>query len=577
MPPEFVNEKLPAEVLSKLASFRDSGTFCDVVLEADSSSNAKSESTSPTFVRAHKNVLAAASPYFREALSSDSYVECKEIRVVVKDIDGKTMGLLVDYMYTGRLDIDEKNVRALFGAAKILQLDCIRNECLRYLKGHLSVSNWMETATFAKAQNCTELDDAAALFAGQHFGELVESEALLAMDESSFLHFISDDRLNSKDAVFEAVINWVKHDSSRRASLPNVLVGVRLPLISREFLLDRVYTEPMIQGSPACIAMLGAVFHNTLSKNKTSEIPGSWYRRRQTPHYKMILIAGGRSNDCSFLADVNIYDPYSQQWTSAAPLLRARCGLGMATVGDSIYAVGGEDASYTLQSVEIYDVQRNSWRAGPKMQRCRQALGVTALDGIIFAVGGRDGGYTFREAEMLDPRQGKWISLPSMLNGRHNFVLAAVNGLLYAAGGDSDRQNINSVEVYDPRACRWTAAQPMLKKRYAAAATIFRDQIVVVGGADEKYSDFSSAEMLTDNGWTFLPGMSVPRRNLGVVDVDGSLFAFGGHNGYDYHSSIEYFDSTRWEMLQACQDATEECLLRNHTPAMSPIVWKHLT
>ncbi|WKX93976.1 hypothetical protein Q1695_011328 [Nippostrongylus brasiliensis] len=291
----------------------------------------------------------------------------------------------------------------------------------------------------------------------------------------------------------------------------------------------------------------------------------------------MIMIAGGVIECGSYLADVNIYDPYSQRWTPAAPLLHPRSDFGMATVGDSVYAVGEEDAFYTPQSVEICDVQRNSWRAGPKMQRCRQALGVTALDGIIFAVGGRDGGYTFREAEMLDPRQGKWISLPSMLNGRHNFVLAAVNGLLYAAGGDSDRQNINSVEVYDPRACRWTAAQPMLKKRYAAAATIFRDQIVVVGGADEKYSDLSSAEMLTDNGWTFLPGMSVPRRNLGVVDVDGSLFAFGGHNGYDYHSSIEYFDSTRWEMLQACQDATEECLLRNHTPAMSPIVWKHLT
>ncbi|WKX93996.1 hypothetical protein Q1695_011340 [Nippostrongylus brasiliensis] len=96
---EFVNEKLPAEILSKLASNRESGTFCDVILEVDSSSKAKSEATSPTSVRAHKNVLAAASPYFRETLSSDSYVERKEIRVVVKDIDGKTLRVLVDYMY----------------------------------------------------------------------------------------------------------------------------------------------------------------------------------------------------------------------------------------------------------------------------------------------------------------------------------------------------------------------------------------------------------------------------------------------------------------------------------------------
>ncbi|WKX93994.1 hypothetical protein Q1695_011339 [Nippostrongylus brasiliensis] len=342
MPPEFFNEKLPAEVLSKLASFRESGTFCDVILEADSSSRAKSDATSPTSVRAHKLVLAAASPYFRETLSSGSYVECKEIRVVVKDIDDKTLRLLVDYMYTGRLDIDEKNVQALFGAAKILRLDSFHGE----------------------------------------------------------------------DAVFEAVINWVKHDSSRRASLPNVLVGVRLPLISREFLLDRVYNEPLIRESSACIAMLGAVFHNMLSKNKTSRVPENWYRRRQTSHSKMILIAGGLPR--SYGADVNIYDPCSQHWTPAAPLLQPRSDFGMATVGDSIYAVGGEDASYTLRSVEIYDVQRNSWRAGPKMQHCRQALGVTALDGIIFAVGGKGGGHIFREAEMLDPRQGGGIRSSSM-------------------------------------------------------------------------------------------------------------------------------------------------------------------
>ncbi|WKX94009.1 hypothetical protein Q1695_011346 [Nippostrongylus brasiliensis] len=253
MPSELINEKLPAEVLSKMASFRESGTFCDVILEADSSSKDKSEPTSSTSVRAHKLVLAAASPYFRETLSRGSFVDSKEIRIVVEDIDGKTLRVLVDYMYTGSLNINEKNVRVLFAAAEILHLDFIRSECSRYLKEHLSLSNWMEIAVFAKTHNCTELDDAALLFARQHFG---------------------------------------------RASLSNVLVGVRLPLMSREFLLDRVYNEPM-----------------------------------------RIMVAGGAPDIVSRLADVNIYDPYSQQWTSAASLLRPRRDFGMATVGDSMLLV----------------------------------------------------------------------------------------------------------------------------------------------------------------------------------------------------------------------------------------------
>ncbi|WKX94010.1 hypothetical protein Q1695_011347 [Nippostrongylus brasiliensis] len=151
------------------------------------------------------------------------------------------------------------------------------------------------------------------------------------------------------------------------------------------------------------------------------------------------------------------------------------------------------------------------------MQCCRYGLGVTALNGTIFAVGGWNGGQTLREAEMLDPRQGKWISLPSMMNGRYHFGLAAVNGLLYAAGGDSGGQILDSI--------------------------------------------------LTDNGWTFLPEMSIPRKGLGVVNVDGSLFAFGGYSSEGYLSSIEY-----WEFGP---DAARKCLLRNHTHAMSRILWIH--
>ncbi|WKX93985.1 hypothetical protein Q1695_011333 [Nippostrongylus brasiliensis] len=231
-------------------------------------------------------------------------------------------------------------------------------------------------------------------------------------------------------------------------------------------------------------------------------------------------------------------------------MLESRAGFGIAAVRDSFYAVGGGSKHVYLRSVEIYDLERNWWRPGPEMQRRRFCLGVTALNGTIFAVGGEDGCQISCETEMLDPRQRKWISLPSMTNERFQFGLAAANGLLYAAGGDSGRGILDSVEVYDPRAGRWTTAQPMLKKRYHASVTVFRDQIVVVGGSDENGMVISSAEMLTDNGWKCFPEMSLPKEGHGVVNVDGSLFSFGGYDGGKFLSCIEYldFNSSRWEM-----------------------------
>ncbi|WKX94096.1 hypothetical protein Q1695_011391 [Nippostrongylus brasiliensis] len=281
-----------------------------------------------------------------------------------------------------------------------------------------------------------------------------------------------------------------------------------------------------------------------------SNIIESWYRRRQTPRSKLIMIAGGRSDDFSYLAGVDIFDAYSQQWIPAAPLLSPRCNFGMATVDDSVYAVGGSDPFDTVRSIEIYDSQRNSWRDGPEMLRRRMGLGVTALNETIFAVGGWDGRQISCEVEMLDPRQGEWILLPSMRNNRLFCGVAPVNGHLYATGGEYEGEILNSVEVYDPRAYRWSAAEPMLLEHNLAGATVFCDQLVVVGGCYEDGMGIPHGEMLTGNGWTFLPQMSQPRGGLGVVDVDGSLIAFGGVNGDDHLSSIEYWEYglTEWEM-----------------------------
>ncbi|WKX94108.1 hypothetical protein Q1695_011396 [Nippostrongylus brasiliensis] len=290
-----------------------------------------------------------------------------------------------------------------------------------------------------------------------------------------------------------------------------------------------------------------------LSANKTSEIPESC---RQTPHSKMIMIAGGGAGRATYVADVNIYDPYNQQWIPAAPLLQPRCDFGMATVGDSIYAVGGLGPRpfYALRSVEIYDSQTNRWRAGPEMKRVRCCLGVAALDRIIFAVGGEDNSQAGCTAEMLDPRVGNWMYLRSMSKCRTELALAASNGYLYAVGGRNERHTFKSVEVYDLRARRWTTAQPMPNRHRHGCATVFRDQIVIIGGFQKGKGVLRSAKMLTDDGWMSLPEMSVRREGLGVVNVDGSLFAFGGRDGSRSLSCIEYLglDSDQWEMSQAC-------------------------
>ncbi|ETN76071.1 kelch repeat protein [Necator americanus] len=298
----FVNDRLSGEFFHNLTSLRRCDELCDVVLEAYGPSDAggaESESAPPTIIAAHKVVLAAACPYFR------------------------------------------------------------------FLLEQLDATNCLGIASFAQTHNCTQLAHAAQMFTHQHFRMLIESEEMLTMDEASFTQLISDDRLTTEgeEAVFEAVINWVKYDPSRKSSLPNVLAAVRLPLISQEFLLDRAYQEPLIQESPACIAMLCSVYHHILKKEVTPGLAASWVRPRQPVP----------------LSQVELYDSRINRWRIADPLLEVRSGAGVAIYRDRVIAAGGHDGPLVRASVEM--LGEDGWMHLPEMSVCRRNAGIVVANG----------------------------------------------------------------------------------------------------------------------------------------------------------------------------------------------------
>jgi len=53
--------------------------------------------------------------------------------------------------------------------------------------------------------------------------------------------------------VFECVINWVKHKlNCRKVFLPNLMKHVRLALASKQYVLEKVVDEPLLD-NPTCM------------------------------------------------------------------------------------------------------------------------------------------------------------------------------------------------------------------------------------------------------------------------------------------------------------------------------------
>lgn len=119
--PDFSNS-----VLTHLNQLRVQGRLCDIVVNVQGQS-----------FRAHKVVLAASSPYFRDhmSLSQMSTVSLTVIR------NPSVFEQLLSFCYTGRLCLQLADIISYLTAASFLQMQHIIDRCTQILEGiHLKIS-----------------------------------------------------------------------------------------------------------------------------------------------------------------------------------------------------------------------------------------------------------------------------------------------------------------------------------------------------------------------------------------------------------------------------------------------------
>lgn len=119
--PDFSNS-----VLSHLNQLRVQGRLCDIVVNVQGQS-----------FRAHKVVLAASSPYFRDhmSLSQMSTVSLTVIR------NPTVFEQLLSFCYTGRLCLQLADIISYLTAASFLQMQHIIDRCTQILEGiHLKIN-----------------------------------------------------------------------------------------------------------------------------------------------------------------------------------------------------------------------------------------------------------------------------------------------------------------------------------------------------------------------------------------------------------------------------------------------------
>ncbi|XP_058814850.1 ring canal kelch homolog isoform X2 [Topomyia yanbarensis] len=527
-------------------NMREQNLLCDVILVADGIE-----------IPAHKMVLASCSPYFYAMFTG--FEESRQDRITLQGVDHRALQLLIEYVYTSVVEVTEDNVQVLLTAANLLQLTDVRDACCDYLQTQLDPSNCLGIRDFADIHGCIDLLNYAETYIEQHFSEVVQFEEFLNLTSEQVANLIKSDRLSvpSEEKVYECVIIWIQYDiASRQSYLADLMEHVRLPLLSQEYLVQRVEKEHLLKGDIQCKDFIieALKYHLLKGEQKSSFKTPRTIPRQPVGLPKVLLVIGGQAPKA--IRSVECYDLREERWYQVAEMPTRRCRAGLAVLGDKVYAIGGFNGSLRVRTVDVYDPVQDQWSTCNSMEARRSTLGVAVLNNCIFAVGGFDGSSGLSSAEMFDPRTQEWRLIASMSTRRSSVGVGVVYGLLYAVGGydGASRQCLASVERYNPAMDTWTQIAEMTDRRSGAGVGVLDNILYAVGGHDGPLVRKSVEAYNADtNTWHKVADMAFCRRNAGVVAHKGMLFVVGGDDGSSNLASVEVYtpETNTWRVLSS--------------------------
>jgi len=536
----FYQKDLFSSGFPMMENIRREGKLCDVTLTVGEHS-----------LSAHRIVLAANIPYFR-AMFTHNMVESRQSTISMSCIDSSALESLVNFAYTGRVSISTTNVQNLMLGASFLQLSKVRDACAEFLQERLSPQNVLGIKQFASTVGSINLVKSSDKFLHKHFKAVSESEEFLCAGFGDVHELVMKDELHvaSEEVVFLAVLRWIKQDQETRCEhLPVLLQKVRLPLLTPQFLADRVATEELIRSSHQCRDLLDEARNYHLMPERRSQLTSFVTRARCCKDLVGVIYAvGGQTKSGNSLSTVEVYDPIQGRWKDAEAMSMLRSRVGVAVMQNRLYAIGGYNGQERLNTVEVFDAKTGRWSKVASMNCKRSAVGAVAVGDHLYVCGGFDGLSSLDTVERFDPEENKWSMESNMTKHRSAAGVVTLNGKIYALGGHNGLSIFDSVEMLDTVTGVWTETVPMLSKRCRLGVATLHGKIYACGGYDGS-SFLRSVECFdpVTNKWSYVSSMNVTRSRVALVADMERLWAIGGYDGMKNLSTVEMYNPERDE------------------------------
>ncbi|XP_078494072.1 kelch-like protein 12 [Ciona intestinalis] len=491
-------------------------------------------------IPANKMVLSCYSKYFNTMFETEMEEKYKDV-VELHDLDAESLEKLVDFMYTGKININTNNVCDLLAVSDFLKIHSVKKLCIEYLLTTVSPQNCCTIQALGDRFAIPELTDKFNKFVVENFQQVVSGDQFKKLSKDDVIKLLQSTHGKvSSDLIYTAVMNWVKFDlASNESYLGEVIDFVDFYELSPKMLEDVVSVEPLIRK----LRGTDCSFQDALVEHaKKTE--------------RSLLSLGGIHT----LTTVTKFDLRTNQWSQLPDLPVGRDDAAAVVIDDVLYSIAGDlntDGKFTATNI-VHRMKLNEkvlkWEKVASMNVKRRVLGAAVLNGTIFAFGGSDeNNTTVSSGESYVVSLNKWIQLKPMKIERYGHCLVAHNGHLYSLGGHDGKQNLCSVERYDPLSDEWKDVAPMQTPRSRFVAVVLNNAIYAIGGYDGKQRLKSVEKYNVDNDtWVYVADMNKERSSHAACVAQNKIYVVGGgDSNFKIVKSIECYDdqTDKWSVV----------------------------
>ena len=272
-----------------------------------------------------------------------------------------------------------------------------------------------------------------------------------------------------------------------------------------------------------------------------------------------VLVVGGAAGGLARHDSVQIFNPATGGWTSAAPLLKGRSGHRAVALDDGrVLVIGGltfmagDPEPLAAADSEIYDPTDNAWSPGPNLAQARWDFVARRLaDGRVWVAGGRgdDACPEPTSTELYDPASGTFVAaaaLPEPRTGAASILLPGGRPLL-VGGRNLDQQQLASAYLFVPNGGGFVSGDSLGQGRKSTTAALLpTGEVLTVAGRGPGGEALGSAELYNPDADAFRAtgGVSAARTAATLTVLhDGRAALVGGKSASDSPlASVDLYD-----------------------------------